>query len=514
MYLFYETEGEPSSNKNAGDTGMSEEKSNQSSISEQKYTEDLESLLFQGQGDRIALADLKEHIGGPVVSIALHAVILILMATIFATEAQVRQEQPKIVVQAQEAEVVKPPEDEMEELYEIPEQFETTEMIVTDLPPMRAALNRAPLTEAVAMTEDVATEAIPLDIELSALTTTDSNSALKMSGLTAFGRAAGGKRDGRSGMDAIARATMLQGVFYDLKQTPRKKPSEIGEKLIGQQDWFQKRGQMAQLYKMTYRILCDFVGSDWERVVNDGKISYPFFQEKFFSPRVRLMNSCLYIPTIPAQEAPKAFRCEDEVKPSTWVAIYGGSVVAPRTGKFRFVGSADDILAVRFNGERVFDYGYSIATLACGNNAAVKKAISKHDLSELDPEVAKRFRASPLFAEPLPIRHPQGAWGQGVCAGKTFSVERGKSYDIDILISEIPGGQFQCALFIEQTDPKIEYEKDRNGCPILPLFWTTKTIPTRDSRIGGLIPFDRSGPVWRVRTEKRKKQAKEDDISL
>lgn len=493
---------------------MPEENSNQPSTSARPSEQDLESVLFQSGS--ITLADVKEHIGGPVVSIALHAVILILMATVFATDAQVRQEQPEIVVQAQEAEVVKPPEDEIEELEEPPEPLETTDMVITDLPPSRPGPNRAAPTEAVALTENVATDAMPLDVNIAALTVTDSKSALKMSGLTAFGRAGGGQGKGKGGggMDAVARATMLQGVFYDLKQTPRKKPSEIGERLIGQRDWFQTRNQMPQLYNMTYQILCDFVGSDWERVVKDGKISYPFFQERFFSPRVRLMNSCLYIPTILAQEAPKAFHCEDEVKPSTWVAIYGGSVVAPRTGKFRFVGSADDVLAVRFNGELVFDYGYSIATLRCGNNDAVKKAISKHDLSGLAPEVANRFRASPLFAEPLPIWRPQGQWGQGVCAGKTFSVEKGKTYDIDILISEIPGGQFQCALFIEQVEPAIEYDKDRNGCPILPLFWTTKIIPQRDSRIGGVIPFDRTGSVWRVRSGKRKKQATEDEITL
>ena len=127
------------------------------------------------------------------------------------------------------------------------------------------------------------------------------------------------------------------------------------------------------------------------------------------------------------------------------------------------------------------------------------------------------MKASPLFKEKLEIRLPEGNWLHGLCAGKTFSVEKGKVYDIDILTSEVPGGHFQAALFIEKVDPKPQYEFDARGCPILPLFWTTKAIPKRDTGIGGAgaMPFDRNGPVWRVRTARSTvKKTSDDDISL
>ncbi len=488
---------------------MSEQKETQSILPMQPSVQDLESVLFQG--GKITLADIKEHIGGPIVSIALHAVILVLMATVFATKAPEQQAQSEIVVQAQEAEVVKPPEDEIEELEELPDPIETTDLVITDLAPHRPSPNRTISTDAVALTENVATTATPLDVDITALTVTDSNSALKMSGLTAFGRAGDGKGKGKGGgMDAIARATMLQGVFYDLKQTPDGKTTNL-DGLGGNIATWWKNPNMKRVYDNYWSLMGEFANSDWTRVTRNGNISYPFFQGKYFSPPIRLMNSCLYIPPILATEAPKAFHCEDEVNPCTWIAIYGGRVVAPETGTFRFVGAGDDVLTVRFNGEIVLDYGFAFITLGATNDDNIKKAITKHDYSGVNPEVAKRMKASSLWKEKLEIRFPENQFGHGVCAGKTFRVEKGKTYDIDILISEIPGGHFNAVLFIEKVDPKPQYELDARGCPILPLFWTTKAIP----KTGKGIPYDRNGPVWRVRTGKAsRKTAVEDDISL
>ncbi len=480
----------------------------------QPTQQDLESVLFQSGG--ITMEDIKEHIGGPIVSVALHAVILLLMATVFATEPP-PPPMAEITVQAQDAEVVKPPEDEMEELEELPEPMEITDMVVTDLQPMRSAPNRAMSTDVVALTENVATTATPLDVDITALTVTDSNSALKMSGLTAFGRAGTGSGKGRGGgMDALARATMLQGVFYDLKQTPQKKSTDLDCMRLGGDVPWNANPQLSNLFRYYCDVIGGFADSNWSRVMRNGNITYPYFQGKYFSPSIRLMNSCIYVPTINASEAPKAFHCEDDVKPSTWIAVYGGRVVAPETGKFRFVGGADDVLMVRFNGELVLDYGYVIPSLRVVNPSnELKRAITTHDYTGVDPEVVKRMKASPLFKEKLEIRTPEGNWLHGLCAGKTFSVEKGKVYDIDILISEVPGGHFQASLFIEKVDPHVEYEKDRNGCPILPLFWTSKAIPKRDTTIGGAMPFDRNGPVWRVRAARSTaKKTSDDDISL
>ena len=159
----------------------------------QPAPQDLESVLFQGGG--ITMEDIKEHIGGPIISVALHAVILVLLATVFVSKPA-PQKPPEIIVQAQEAEVIKPPEDEIEELEPPPDPIET-DMVVTDLSPNRPTPNRTVSTEAVALTENVTTTENALDVDLSALTVTDSNSALKMSGLTAFGRAGDGKGGGK-----------------------------------------------------------------------------------------------------------------------------------------------------------------------------------------------------------------------------------------------------------------------------------------------------------------------------
>lgn len=51
------------------------------------------------------------------------------------------------------------------------------------------------------------------------------------------------------------------------------------------------------------------------------------------------------------------------MKPSRWIAIYRGKVRAPKSGTFRFVGAGDDVIAVRFNNQNVFDYGWFQASL-------------------------------------------------------------------------------------------------------------------------------------------------------
>jgi hypothetical protein len=81
----------------------------------------------------------------------------------------------------------------------------------------------------------------------------------------------------------------------------------------------------------------------------------------------------------------------------------------------------------------------------------------------------------------------------GMALGPVFSVEAGKTYPVEILIGEIPGGYFSVSLLIEEIG--ADYRKDPMGSPILPLFRLDRT-PSSDELKGESPPFEPDGPVW------------------
>ena len=90
----------------------------------------------------------------------------------------------------------------------------------------------------------------------------------------------------------------------------------------------------------------------------------------------------------------------------------------------------------------------------------------------------------------------------GLVAGDTFSVREGEAYDIEIAISEIPGGFFGFVLFIEDvTDGKNSSAKQYD------LFRTCDVNPDPDKVMEALreagcagqstkIPFNEDSWVW------------------
>ena len=65
----------------------------------------------------------------------------------------------------------------------------------------------------------------------------------------------------------------------------------------------------------------------------------------------------------------------------------------------------------------------------------------------------------------------------GVVAGKTFTVKQGDVYPIEILISEIPGGEFGMTLLLEEVGMEPMSKDPKTGAPILPLFRTNYGVP-------------------------------------
>ena len=279
---------------------------------------------------------------------------------------------------------------------------------------------------------------------------------------------------------------MLQGVFYDLKQTKDRRATEVA-------------GDTNRLLP----ILKEFVLGSWGRQYDkNGEVHYTFFDKYYCSP-TRLWNSLVYILPLSANRAPEAFQCQNEVDGKGWVCIYSGNVVAPFTGKFRFIGSGDDIIVVRFNKEIVLDYGWHSATIGSYLGNGWDDGLRKSMTGDIQNERFKRMIAeSPLYSKhKLSVYSPWSDHNHGLAKSPVLQVEEGNVYSIEILITEFPGIWFNAVLFMEQLDENdqpINEDHERYT-----LFRTTLDLPaktdlTLKDQEDQLPKYKPYGPVWKV----------------
>ncbi|MGC4013673.1 MAG: hypothetical protein QM755_04025 [Luteolibacter sp.] len=260
-------------------------------------------------------------------------------------------------------------------------------------------------------------------------------------------------------------ANALTGTLYDTKQTAKRETNEFTEPEF-------------------LKVVNDFVKRGW----NERDF------EKFYQAPRKLYQTRLYIPKMDAGNAPKAFNCEQEVKPSRWVVLYRGTVTPPKSGRYRFVGCADDMLAVRFENKTVLDAGFYSAQLGRAVWGGPSQVLAgKVENRELEKELRRGFKLPVTFYDypsSAGYTHMMG----GCMVGAEFDARQGSSYPIEILISEIPGGVFGAALMIEEMG--ATYSKAPSGAPILPLFRLDGSVP-ENSGDGAIrprsIPPDRFG---------------------
>ena len=196
----------------------------------------------------------------------------------------------------------------------------------------------------------------------------------------------------------------LPGTFYDFKQNKEGKPTAM----MGGDP---SNSTAIGLYnKEVHEFL-------------DRGFSVSSLNNVFRAPDT-LLASQIFIPPCPATEAPKAYGVDKECKPSRWIAHYRGAVKAPQTGKFRFVGSGDDFMAVRWNKKVALDSGYQ-QFLTGGAN--VYKDFGGKKCNETHPSRLGR-----------PMR-----------AGPWISITKDAEVPLEIAIGETPGGHFYAILCIE-----------------------------------------------------------------
>ncbi len=249
-------------------------------------------------------------------------------------------------------------------------------------------------------------------------------------------------------------ASALAGTFYDLKQDRNGRPTEMA---IVDDDWKSKAEDPAN--SAYFEALARFCRGGW----SESQLN------KYFKGPAQLFLTQLFIPSIPADQGPEAFSLAGTVKPRRWVIHYQGKVIAPESGRFRFAGFGDDVLAVKFNRRVVLESGF------------------------LYPATAKpprQWYASDGL-EPAPdINY------HGLGVGDTFEVTAGNSYTMEILIGECPGGFFRAWLLIEKMGATPD--RDSKDNPILPIFKLAASAPPTPHGESPVTAPDTAWSIWKA----------------
>jgi hypothetical protein len=204
------------------------------------------------------------------------------------------------------------------------------------------------------------------------------------------------------------------------------------------------------------RILTDFVANGWKEANF----------ARYFKASKKLYTPAIWIPTTPSPSTAKAMNLDSELTPTFWVGWYHAKVMAPRSGKYHFVGFGDDILAVAVNGQLVFD----------GSLWPVTRA-------------------------PQHMPWPFDRWS-GLCkwrgqnygklrVGDSFVVNTLEPVTIDVLMGDEPGGYYNAYLMI--ADESKTYPVGPDGIPLYPIFQLgSETI----KRTGDEPPYSTVPEPW------------------
>jgi hypothetical protein len=295
-------------------------------------------------------------------------------------------------------------------------------------------------------------------VSLPELPATPEEENTPLSAIAGMGISGRGAGEGFSGLGAARAAGLqsvpffgvsngvgLKGTFYDLKQTRDRKLTEIQPENAGRVPYHDVPYEEA---------VTKFVRGGFN----------PTALQRFYQAPVSLFAQQIFVPGITADAAPKAFGVEKEVQPSRWIAVYRGKVRAPETGTFHFVGWSDDVLVVRFNHNIVLD----------GSLARVST-----------------WKRSRIYHYNFPLR---GVAYEGFVESTPVTVNKGNTYDLEILIGESPGGHFFAQLLGEWQGR--EYKKDQAGNPILPIFRVANVGPPDVSKSLGSVPVAPDDAPW------------------
>jgi hypothetical protein len=205
------------------------------------------------------------------------------------------------------------------------------------------------------------------------------------------------------------------------------------------------------------------------------------FLENDWSPRTfapyyrapqKLYATQIMIPPITSDLGPDQFGMGGkDFDPIHWVIHYKGRIAYKEGGRFRFWGVGDDVMVVRVNGEEVLNASWDVQR--------------------------------ELVSDWMPSSEEDRTYfmGHGVSAvGDWFELAPGTPVDMEVLIGEDPGGTYAAMLLVQQEG--VDYPKNRDGAPILPVFKTAEIPESIKEEIQYTLIEDEAdlddGPMFNV----------------
>lgn len=328
-----------------------------------------------------------------------------------------------------------------------------------------------PVAPIIASVTDIAQPTFTMDVDM------DTPSPLNQ-GFDSLGGGLGdgmGEGSGRGGMGGKKIDSGFVGYFWDLKRSADGSKSAYDDESSNRQ---------------VLELESNFYNKKWD----------PGMLIMYMRAKIQLYSTCFFLPNCKDEEAVHAFDRSGKqgLKKSRWLALYRAKVKAPASGTFRFVGAADTVMAVRFDGRNV---------LACGlHNLRNAKWNEWLDYKE---EKEKRS---------LVQYKGTSAWNQtmgGFEVGDPVTVKKGEWYEMQVMISEIGGGEFGFCLLIDEEESEQRETKD--GAPLFQLFRTAFSAPTVESAYEDVsdqnkvsdaesevtllkeIPYDPDSRIWEAK---------------
>ncbi len=279
----------------------------------------------------------------------------------------------------------------------------------------------------------------------------------------------------------IRQEDKLPGVIYDLSRTSARKPTNLLE--------IQNSPDATEVDFNAVPVLKKFILSDWmQRGDNKGNRTYTELNQYYRSPVIPY-RSFFFQQKVDASVMRSNYT-EQSLSNQGWLVIHSGFVVAPFSGKFRFVGCGDDALVIRFNRQIVLDYG-------CYQMHLGKRIYGPDEYRTFVAQKSKGrlLPEKDFYSGNLEVAFANNFDKLGAAKGLTVSVVKGQVYPIEILYADIGEGKSFLGIFIEPLD---HYGKPQNENPDkLPLFRTTPELPSHPT--GDSLPdFDEDSPIWNV----------------
>ena len=268
-----------------------------------------------------------------------------------------------------------------------------------------------------------------------------------------------------------------------------------------------------------FDVLKKFTLGSWASSTNaKGEMYYPELEQSFKRQATPAL-SYFCQDTVSWERGAELFNCRDTVEDAGWVAVYSGYVVAPFTGRFRFLGYCDDMMVVRFNRQIVIDYGNR--SLTAGLPLLPDHGLALHSLetgervdygtdslytivtsNPVSREEKRMLSESPLYSKNQIIVTRSSVFGSDgtgplLVASPELSIRKGQVIPIDILIGEMHKEEFKMFLLIERLSSSNDQTVSAPQSTFL--FRTTSAMPgkTEDPK-DKLSGINQDAPIWKV----------------